>query len=290
MKYPFRRSSGKLLAILALCLVFIVIVHQLSYTDDLALANPLSESAQIITSCPLSDPKPSTDASRSSIPNLVHQIWKTADVHTYSIEASHESWKTLLEPLNYTVKLWTEDDVLRLIRANYSWLLPSYQDYPQNIQRADVARLIVLHAEGGMYADLDVHPHSVDSIQCLQQLGLQAIFASTGGTVGLSNHFFMAQPGSAFLRWALEESKLRAGPKSNRILLPYLQVFWSTGPMMVTSALQRYQWMYSTEGYNVGVLDEQYGHSVMRHKAGRSWHGWDGYLLNWVGDHVDVAR
>jgi mannosyltransferase OCH1-like enzyme len=278
---------------IVLSLIAVVVLHQLSYTNDIALASPLSDLIEVITACRLPDPEASKDTypqDISTIPNLVHQIWKTADVHTYSIEASYKAWKTSFGPLDYKVKLWTEDDVLRLIKANYSWLLSTYEGYPQNIQRADVARLVVIHAEGGMYADLDVYPTSADTIICLQHQGLQAVFAPTGGTLGLSNHFFMAERGSPFLLWALQEAKRRGGPMSKRILLPYLQVFWSTGPIMVTSVFQQYVWMYNTAGHELGVLHEQYGRSVVRHKAGRSWHRLDGYLLNWVADNVQMEK
>jgi mannosyltransferase OCH1-like enzyme len=271
----------------------VIIIHQLSYANDVALSSPLSVSIETITTCPLPDLEASNDTYPrrvSTIPNLVHQIWKTADVRTYSIEASYESWKTSFEPLNYTVKLWTEDDVLDLIKTNYSWLLPTYEGYGQNIQRADVARLVVIHAQGGMYADLDVYPTSAERIVCVQHQGLPAIFAPTGGTRGLSNHFFMAEKESPFIMWALQEAKRRGGSISKRILLPYMQVFWSTGPMMVTAAYQHYVWMYDTASYRLGVLEEHYGTTVVQHKAGRSWHKLDGYLLNWIADNVDVVK
>jgi mannosyltransferase OCH1-like enzyme len=74
-----------------------------------------------------------------------------------------------------------------------------YEGYPHDIQRADIARLLIVHSEGGMYSDLDVYPSSVEHIHYLQRLGLEAIFRPTAGTLSLSNHFFMAEPGSPFL-------------------------------------------------------------------------------------------
>ncbi|PHH93054.1 hypothetical protein CDD83_1756 [Cordyceps sp. RAO-2017] len=192
----------------------------------------------------------------------------------------------MFEPMNYTVKLWTEDDIVDIVKNKYPWLLSTYQSYSQNIQRADVARLVVLHAEGGMYADLDVHPRSFEAISCLQSLDLQGIFAPTSGALGLSNHFFMAEKGSAFLHWALHEAKRRGGATSKRILLPYLQVFWSTGPLMVTSAYSQYAWAISPTSTEIGVLDEDYGGSVIGHEAGRSWHSADGQILNYLGDNL----
>ncbi|RDK41702.1 hypothetical protein M752DRAFT_216917 [Aspergillus phoenicis ATCC 13157] len=222
-----------------------------SYTDDFSLTGHLSESIQIVDACSpdaleaINNARPTLDP---AIPNIVHQLWKTTDIREYSttITASRESWRAMLEPFNYTVKLWTDDDVLELIKADYDWLLPTYEGYPHDIQRADIARLLIVHSEGGIYSDLDVNPKSAEHIQCLQRLSLQAIFSPTAGTLGLSNHFFMAMPGSPFLQWALYEAKRRSSRLVSRgIILPYLQVFWSTGPIMVTAAAarQRVWWL-----------------------------------------------
>lgn len=279
--------------VMVLFFAFIFINHQFSYTDHFALTGELSEALNIIAGCassssalePLHGSRPVVD---SRIPNIVHQVWKTKDVRTYSteIEASRDSWKNVFEPLNYTVKLWTDDAILHLIKRKYAWILSTYEAYPQNIQRADIARLLVIHAEGGIYADLDVYPTSANSIQCLQHFGLQAIFAPTASMSGLSNHFFMAERGSPFLQWALYEAKRRGG--AGHIFPPYLQVFWSTGPTMVTAAFRKYAWLYGTLQQDLGLLDNGYSRAVIRHAAGRSWHGSDGRALNYIADHTRI--
>jgi len=202
--------------------------------------------------------------------------------------ASHDAWKTAFEPFNYTVKLWTDNDVLQLIKAKYAWLLSTYEGYPRNIQRADLARLAVVHAEGGIYADLDVYPRNVTQAQCLQHLGLQAIFVATQTSdLGLSNHFFLAEQGSPFLLWTLYKAKRRAVSASLRVLLPYLNVLWTTGPLMVTAAFREYAWLYSAQRLTIGVLDEdRFRREILEHAAGRSWHGWDGLALNYMADHA----
>ncbi|KID82036.1 Glycosyltransferase [Metarhizium guizhouense ARSEF 977] len=285
------RSPRKLITLLVLSLVAVLVLHQLSFHDQFLLCGSLSESMKIVDACPRSNIKTSNESlgtTRPGIPNVIHQIWKTEHVETYSAEASHASWRAQAESRNYTLKLWTDNDILQLIKAKYAWLLSTYEGYAQDIQRADMARLVVVHAEGGIYADLDVYPVSVDELSCLRHLGLRAIFSPTAGNAGLSNHFFMAEQGADFLQWALYEGKRRGGPLSKHILLPYLRVFWSTGPLMVTSAFRQYSWMYGASSHGLGVLGASYGGFVVRHAAGRSWHGLDGYLLNYVADHVRV--
>lgn len=287
------KGVRKLVVAVAFSLI-VFVIHQLSYADESVLAGQLSDSVSIITSCPpealepLDTLPPITD---SRIPNTVHQLWKTTNVEDYSTEVkpSRHAWQAVFEPLNYTVKLWTDDDILKLVKDKYGWLLPTYLGYPHNIQRADVARMLIVHAEGGIYADLDVYPSSAEHIQCLQHLGMEAIFPPTGGTAGLSNHFFMAEHGSPFLQWVLYEAKRRGhGLAFRRIVLPYLQVFWSTGPIMLTAAIRKYAWLYDTLRDDIGLLDEGYSGAVIRHAAGRSWQGVDGQALNYIGDHVQM--
>ncbi|OQE25998.1 hypothetical protein PENFLA_c007G03545 [Penicillium flavigenum] len=246
--------SGKrwtrFIAVGILSLVLIFSIHLLDFATPFSNPDDLSASMDVITACATSDSEHPNDSHSAvpQIPNVVHQIWKTTDLRTYSTQmtASHDRWKQTLEPLNFKIKLWTDDDVLHLINGSYPWLLSTYEGYPQNIQRADMARLLVIHAEGGIYADLDVYPTSATQIQCLQSLSLEAIFAPVSGTLGLSNHFFMAEPRSPFLLWALYEGKRRGGATSRFIPIPYLRVFWSTGPTMVTAAFRNEDWLVFT--------------------------------------------
>lgn len=284
-----RWGCRTLLPVITPLIIIVVTFHQLSYME-LTIA---SQSMKMIDNCvlPATDrPEDSRGNNNSNIPNLIHQIWKTGDFHTYPSRPSHEAWANIFTKMDYSVKLWTDNDVMNLIETNYTWLASAYNGYSQNIQRADLARLVVLHAQGGIYADLDVHPISVTGIQCLQHLGSQALFSSTAGNSGFSNHFFMAKQGSPFLYQALHMAKERSGPVSKHILLPYLEVFWSTGPLMVTSAFRQYMKIHGTSEPEVVLLEENYAKSVIRHAAGRSWHGLDGRLLNALADHVRMKH
>lgn len=261
--------------------VIIFVIFQFICTDDFALAGHLTESIQIVDACSpnaLEDVHNARSPLDQAIPNIIHQLWKTTDISDYSttITASCESWKAMLEPSNYTVKLWTDDDVLKLIKADYTWMLSTYEGYPYDIQRADIARLLIVHSEGGIYSDLDVSPKSAERIRCLQRLRFQAIFSPTAGTLGLSNHFFMAKRRSSRLA-------------SRGILLPYLQVFWSTGPIMVTAAFRQYAWLYNTPRLDIGLLNDVFIGSVVQHAAGRSWQGVDGRALNYIADQAGLG-
>ncbi|KAK4141514.1 nucleotide-diphospho-sugar transferase [Dichotomopilus funicola] len=297
MDFP-RRGGGKklILTIFSLSLLVVLLIRQRHASQEFLFQGDLFESLQVIDDCPTNNGNinstqlASQHGSNNNIPNTIHQVWKTKNVETYVTEfgPSHESWKGMFEPFGYTVKLWTDDDVLQLITTTYPWLLSTYLAYSYDIQRADLARLAIIHAEGGIYADLDVYPRNVTDTECVQRLGLQAVFAPTQTAhIGLSNHFFMAVQGSPFLLWALQEAKRRAVSPSMRVLLPYLRVLWTSGPLMVTGAARQYVWVNDAgTRLDVGVLDEEkYRRRVLGHATGRSWHGPDGVFLNLVADH-----
>ncbi|KAI9147289.1 Inositol phosphoceramide mannosyltransferase 2 [Paramyrothecium foliicola] len=196
----------------------------------------------------------------TKIPNIIHQTWKTANISTYPTTSSYGTWKTIFEPLNYTVKLWTDESIRQLISQRYDWLLPIYDAYPQNIQRADLARLVVVYHEGGIYADLDLHPKKVEELICLQSFGSEVIFAPTSGSLGPSNHFFMAERGSRYLRLTIEEAYRRSA-SAMWIPLPYLQVFWSTGPLLLGATTEKYL-RWREEQARLTLLREDFTKSI----------------------------
>lgn len=230
-----------------------------------------------------------TNTSRD-IPDTIHQIWKTTDTTTYSSQASYTFWQDNFAPLNYTVTLWTDEDIQQLIESEYPWLLSTYKRYTRDIQRADLGRLVVVHARGGIYADLDVFPKNPGTIDCVRRSGIQAIFSSTSSNSGFSNHFFMAEKGSMFLYETLRTAKQRGGSRHRRILLPYLQVFWSTGPTMVTAAFWQYWTLRDAPSDEVALLDHKFTQRIVGHAAGRSWHSADGIFFNEFADHIKLIE
>lgn len=287
---PLRSCPGyaRRLGLLAAIFITAISVYHIRCNSDIFVPRPY-DVIDLVTAC---SPPANGPITASRIPNLVHQIWKDANIASYPIKPSFAQWNASLSPLNYTVKLWTEENIVQLITTSYPWLLSTYEDYPHNIQRADIARLVVVHAEGGIYADLDAYPTSTESISCVQHLDYQAILATTASNNGISNHFFMAERNSEFLLWALHEAKRRVGPNAKHFPIPYLQVFWSTGPLMITSIAREYSWAYFYRGgkKTLGTFDNQFMGNFVHHAAGRSWHGADGRALNYLADNLDIER
>ena len=71
------------------------------------------------------------------IPAVVHQTWKTADI-PQQWQAAQQSCIDLHPGFHF--RLWTDEDARALIARDLPELLPTYDSYPFNIQRADAIR------------------------------------------------------------------------------------------------------------------------------------------------------
>jgi len=93
----------------------------------------------------------------------------------------------------------------------------------------------------------------------------------------------MATKHSPFLHKALSEAKFH----TSWIMMPYLKVFASTGPLFVSKILQ--SWVPSKAERIVIVTTEEVKMFV-EHTQGRSWITLDGKLFNWLSDHPHVEE
>ncbi|MFD1912484.1 glycosyltransferase [Halodurantibacterium flavum] len=131
------------------------------------------------------------------IPKIIHQTWRDHDLP----EPRHwpESWKKLNPEWEY--RLWTDADLLDLVRTYYPELEELYLSYPRPVQRADMGRYLILHHCGGIYADLDTEclipldPLAADSRVVLAEEPIEHRY--NGIPLGMDRLFFngvMASP------------------------------------------------------------------------------------------------
>lgn len=216
-------------------------------------------------------------SSEPLIPSLIHQLWKTDNLSSYSIKPSREDW--IKKYPNYHVKLWNESTIRTLIKNEYPWIWNTYVSYPYDIQRADAARYIVLHHEGGIYVDLDGFPgeYLLDKIRTHR-----VVLPATSDSKGPSNHFMMAEKNSPFFSFALSQLE-----KHNQwIIIPYIYVFWSTGPLFLGDVVRKF--LASNPDYEILLLSTEAQYYYCQHKQGRSWHMWDGVIFNFIGDRLQL--
>ncbi|UNI18621.1 hypothetical protein JDV02_004876 [Purpureocillium takamizusanense] len=243
------------------------------------------------------------------IPRIIHQIAlgsantsKHADAMA-SCRAMHPDWEHML---------WTDANASDFMADNYPWVLPHYTRYPQQIQRANVLRYVVLHAMGGVYLDLDV--------TCLVRLDdtplVRLPFVSPGAyPAGVNNAFIAARRGHAFLEHLIE-----AVPRYDMfwglpMRVPYVENMLSTGCMFfsnrwmsfVRRLYHRQQRQRGEDGNDdvdeaqrVYILADATGDMaahmlrgkvttpLFAHGGASSWHSWDAALIIMIGKHYVV--
>ncbi|KAK0054601.1 inositol phosphoceramide mannosyltransferase 2-like isoform X3 [Biomphalaria pfeifferi] len=87
------------------------------------------------------------------IPKIIHQVWKGIFVPPEFVSWI-KSWNKHHPDWEYW--LWTDKSARQFIADRYPHLLNVYDNYPENIRRADAFRYIVLYEYGGLYADMDM--------------------------------------------------------------------------------------------------------------------------------------
>jgi hypothetical protein len=171
------------------------------------------------------------------IPHIFHQTWKTPDIPAEWQECV-QSWRAHHPQWQYT--LWTDEDNRKFIQEHFPEFLGFYDSYSYNIQRADAIRYFVLYTYGGVYVDLD--------FECLQPI--DHLLADNAFVAGyepsphtkwrgensmICNAFMASTPGHRLLAAILQSLKT-FNPK----ITLHTEVLKTTGPLMLTQAVQRY--------------------------------------------------
>lgn len=240
---------------------------------------------------------------RKKLPSKkVHQLWKTEDLTTYSNnEHSHHIWTKYFKPLGWEVKLWTDEMIDKIVKEEYSFLWELYsQKLKKGVMKADLARLLIVHREGGIYADLDAYPilgsHFSSFKDWENELfnllnaitndpptkSINSIIPKTSEGWIISNHAFFARKGDPFLMFCLQNADRFS---TNPSWIPYLQVFYGTGPLFFYQMLKEYhKSSHLSQTKPILLLGDSKFSKFIIHKAGRSWLAIDGRFLNWLVD------
>lgn len=171
------------------------------------------------------------------IPKIIHQTWRDHNVPVP--KEWPESWKRLNPDWEY--KLWTDDDLIKLVRDHYPDLEELFVSYPNPVQRADLGRYLILHHCGGVYADLDTECFaSLQSIQDEARVILSeepVEHSHHSQSLGLTKFLFngvMASPkGHAFWLHLIDVLRRCRHAKS--------YVLESTGPLVLTGAYDSFE-------------------------------------------------
>ena len=92
----------------------------------------------------------------------VHQIYGLfGDNEPMStlFQKSKSMWSDVAKGMGAEHHLWNAEELESLVKQKYPQFWNMYCDVRYPIMRADIGRIIIMHAYGGLYADLDVLPN-----------------------------------------------------------------------------------------------------------------------------------
>jgi len=181
---------------------------------------------------------------KSIIPKIIHQIWLQGQAE---LPKHHIPWQNSIIKYNpnYKYKLWDDSMIRNLIQVYDDELYKIYCNSKHIVQKADIARYVILEKFGGFYIDMDCECfRSLDPLLDNCQNGLfiaddgQIPFSTMNGMIGSS-------PNHPIYTYIFDLIKKRT--KSIFAYFPYKSfvIMWVAGPTMFRNAID--QW-YNDSG------------------------------------------
>lgn len=201
-------------------------------------------------------------------------MWKTDAIPPRFRDAA-ESWRRLHPEYRYC--LWTDESIEAFVREYYPDILQLFLNYPDQIQRVDAARYLILHHFGGIYSDLDV-----ECVRSLAPLRVHPVVLPKTRPVGYSNDLMLSAPGHPLFAQLIERL-----PRSQKLwgwwFIPrHFRVMLTTGPLHLTNTFR------SASSRDVFVLEEKLYSSQDRdvayvyHWPGNTWAKWDTHVFVFI--------
>lgn len=177
------------------------------------------------------------DEPTNQIPKIIHQIWDKGEIPNKWTDCV-QSWKRMNPEFEY--KLWDDKKNRAFVNNNYPEFLDIYDSYPYDIMRIDAVRCFILFHYGGLYVDID--------FECIQPVG--PLLKNKSFIIGLepisharihgrdfitANGFMASVPNHGFLKQIISRLKT-SYPK----ISTYFDVLYTTGPLMVSKELKKY--------------------------------------------------
>ena len=211
------------------------------------------------------------DSIATTVPNILHQKWKRAPIPESLLPAYEDCQKHIKNDVNFTYKLWTDEDVEELIVKEYPWFTKTFKSYSYDIQRIDVAKYFILYHYGGIYLDLDIQC-KVDLSQILKKHSAYPIILAPTTPVGVATDLLITTAKNPFFFQLINDLNKTS---SKWYIVPYITIMWTTGPMYVTNHVWDYQ-----RQENILILEKElYQNIYFNNFHFSSWHRWDGILI-----------
>ena len=92
---------------------------------------------------------------RTQIPKIIHQMYDSSMIPVQYTKYVSSWWRIYPD---FTYKFWRDSDISAFIKDHYpaNWSSLYHKELATELERSDIARILILNHFGGIYADLDV--------------------------------------------------------------------------------------------------------------------------------------
>lgn len=210
------------------------------------------------------------------IPRIIHQTWANYDLPE-RFKESQRSW--IQYHPDWTYMFWTDADLDRFVQKHYPSIWPVWCSYPDQIQRADAARYMLLHHFGGVYSDLDIVCR-----RPFDEFLDNEVVLRNHAPGSVTNDLIMSAPGHPFFEYTISRLK-RSFAFWQRVYIPRsFRIFLTAGPYFFTSAYRNFPrkrdiHILSDEVNSPRNIPAGRPDAHVRHIYGNSWASWDTHVI-----------
>ncbi|XP_045199685.2 uncharacterized protein LOC123553963 [Mercenaria mercenaria] len=223
------------------------------------------------------------ETKQSAIPKIIHQVFLNVSTNRMEFFKKYEPYRRSWQEKNPGFKyiLWNASMIETLINKSYPSIGPLYKRYRNIWQaRADIARYLVVHYMGGIYADIDITCRG-SMEELYNEIGDKRVALNyTYNPFGIANDFFVASRNHEFMAHVLD------GLQAADVLYftPFLNSMFRTGPMYMLGRYLNYphqEDVYFLQSSRLYISSEN---------SDKSWHGIDGYVIAIIWNGVDSLQ
>ena len=139
---------------------------------------------------------------KAAVPHKLHFVVPDDAAKWHPIWAEcHASWRRAFP--GWEVRMWNDSSIEAMVRREYPSIYPTFIGYDKAIKRADVGRYLILHLEGGIYADSDYQ--AAANFEHLLEPGRVSIARSPHPKEVLQNALMFGPPAHPFWRYVMKE-------------------------------------------------------------------------------------
>lgn len=223
------------------------------------------------------------------IPNTIHHVyglWDNGPVPD-DLAAVRNTWKGQGD-----MRLWTRDDVYKLIRERYPQFLDIYHTASRRCMVADLVRYLIVYTHGGWYFDMDCKRESFDvrdprfrqmnDLVLFTELNTDDAFGPGFGQqvadqnpirdgvpehpVRVANYAFGAAAGHPFFHWLLKRLRIRWERSKQEASVSDYDVLFITGPDLVTTVFHERSGCFPDS-----LLSLEDSHRMITHLEASGW-------------------